>query len=317
MPRPGGESRRRYENPLSLIAREGSSPSARTTPSPCSLRRETAGHHAPAPAPRDGTIPHLMQSTGGTCPPTRTSFQRRRARPHQFFARLSYAVPGGDQAKQRKTPPRVICKPLCRLLLRSLATPSLPEPNSCSDRVEQVPRKRETRDSDLCKFCDPGGRNIKTGHSEPKARGLNLKRLDVQSRMPPQLPHRLVQLFRLYLHLDDEEPARPVQKQKVDRAPLTRCGRHRNFLAAKRQPWLQQIRICRHMIGEPVVPLHALASLDAAHRPRLALEQRLEEVLGFHVPVLWQSPDDPRMGAFPAVVAQTFLPKVVIDVGLL
>ncbi len=115
--------------------------------------------------------------------------------------------------------PRVICKPLCRLLLRSLATPSLPDPNSCSDRVEQVPRKRETRNSDLCKFCDPGGRNIKTGHSEPKARGLNMKRLDVQSRMPPQLPHRLVQLLRLYLHLDDEEPARAVEKQQVNRPP--------------------------------------------------------------------------------------------------
>src|SRR5260370_31133906 len=33
------------------------------------------------------------------------------------------------------------------------------------------------------------------------------------------------------------------------------------------------------------MPLYALASLHATHRPRLALEQRLEKVLGFHVPV--------------------------------
>src|SRR5260370_8976986 len=33
------------------------------------------------------------------------------------------------------------------------------------------------------------------------------------------------------------------------------------------------------------MPLYALASLHATPRPRLALEQRLEKVLGFHVPV--------------------------------
>src|SRR5713101_7774166 len=109
---------------------------------------------------------------------------------------------------------------------RSPVTPSLPDQNSCLDRLEQIPRKRETRNSDLCTFGDPGGRNIGTRHSKPQTRGLAMKGLDVQPRMPPQLPHRLVQLFRLYLHLDDEEPARPVQEKNVDRAPLTRRGRH-------------------------------------------------------------------------------------------
>src|SRR6266852_3437917 len=97
--------------------------------------------------------------------------------------------------------PRVICKPLCRLLLRSLATPSLPDPNSCSDRVEQVPRKRETRNSDLCKFCDPGGRNIKNRPQRAEGARPQYETSRRTARMPPQLPHRLVQLFRLYLHL--------------------------------------------------------------------------------------------------------------------
>src|SRR5713226_4547343 len=105
MPRPGGESRRRYENPLSLTAREGSSPSARTTPSPCSLGRETAGHHAPAPAAQgwNDPSPHAID---GRYMPAHPHFLSapQGARIKFFFARLSYAVPGGYQANRHKTP---------------------------------------------------------------------------------------------------------------------------------------------------------------------------------------------------------------------
>jgi hypothetical protein len=64
------------------------------------------------------------------------------------------------------------------------------------------------------------------------------------------------------------------------------------------------------MIGESVVPLHALASLNGADCPRLALEQRLEEVLGFHIPVLNPIPrilsDDSGVGPVLSEFSQLF-----------
>src|SRR5260370_37427522 len=86
-PRPGGESRRRYENPLSFTAREGSSPSARTTPPPCSSRRETAGHHAPAPAPKDGTI--LTHALDGRYRPPHPHFLSAPQRARVIFLTVS------------------------------------------------------------------------------------------------------------------------------------------------------------------------------------------------------------------------------------
>src|SRR5208282_401495 len=54
-----------------------------------------------------------------------------------------------------------------------------PEHHSWLSRLEQVPWKREARNSDLCKFGDSRRQNIRTGHGEPKARGFDMKRLDV------------------------------------------------------------------------------------------------------------------------------------------
>src|SRR6266851_2312935 len=168
---------------------------------------------------------------------------------------------------------------------RSPVTPSLPDPNSCLDRVEQIPRKRETRNSDLCTFGDPGGRNIGTRHSKPQTRGLAMKGSTYSLACRLNCPTALSSSSGFTFTSTMRNRPAPSRNSRSIAPPLTRRGGHRNFLGAKRQPCLQQIRICRKMIGKPVVPLHALASLDTTYRPRFAIEQRLEEVLGLHVPV--------------------------------
>jgi hypothetical protein len=59
----------------------------------------------------------------------------------------------------------------------------MPNLNSWLDRVEQVARKPEARNSDLCKFGDSRRKNIGTGHGEPEAGGLDILFKDPTARL--------------------------------------------------------------------------------------------------------------------------------------